>query len=264
MTDQNQPPTEPNISHMTEIYEQKPPKNSGLAITSMILGIIGFVTCGITAPLGLVLGIISLIQVNRNKETVTGQSYAVAGIVTSALAFFMIPIMAAILFPVFAKGREAARTATCISNANKIGMAMVMYSKDNDDNYPVAGNWTDSISSTLTDKASLICPSAQSDQTGYAMNKKLSGMSLNMLQNPPDTIMNFDSTPGDNPNGGIELLPNPARHMMPRSREERRIERRQSGYRMDTGVNSIAFADAHVKPLTVEAAKAMVWDPSKQ
>jgi prepilin-type N-terminal cleavage/methylation domain-containing protein/prepilin-type processing-associated H-X9-DG protein len=45
----------------------------------------------------------------------------------------IIAILAAILFPVFAKAREKARQATCESNLKQIGNAMLMYSEDNDE-----------------------------------------------------------------------------------------------------------------------------------
>ena len=44
----------------------------------------------------------------------------------------MIAIMAAILFPVFAQAREAARQTSCGSNLRQIGMAIKMYVQDND------------------------------------------------------------------------------------------------------------------------------------
>src|SRR5688500_14415836 len=48
----------------------------------------------------------------------------------------IIAILAAILFPVFAKAREAARKASCISNLKQIGSAVMMYSQDYDETMP--------------------------------------------------------------------------------------------------------------------------------
>jgi len=50
----------------------------------------------------------------------------------------IIAILAAILFPVFAKAREKARQASCLSNMKQLGMAMVMYKDDYDQKYPGA------------------------------------------------------------------------------------------------------------------------------
>ena len=45
----------------------------------------------------------------------------------------IIAILAAILFPVFQKVRENARKASCQSNLKQIGLAMVQYSQDSDE-----------------------------------------------------------------------------------------------------------------------------------
>ena len=44
----------------------------------------------------------------------------------------IIAILAAILFPVFARAREKARQASCISNLKQIGLAAIMYAQDYD------------------------------------------------------------------------------------------------------------------------------------
>ncbi len=45
----------------------------------------------------------------------------------------IIAILAAILFPVFQKVRENARRASCASNLNQLGLAVIQYSQDNDE-----------------------------------------------------------------------------------------------------------------------------------
>lgn len=45
----------------------------------------------------------------------------------------IIAILAAILFPVFARAREAARTASCRSNLKQLGSAWMMYAQDYDE-----------------------------------------------------------------------------------------------------------------------------------
>ena len=49
----------------------------------------------------------------------------------------IIAILAAILFPVFAMAREAARKSTCQSNLKQIGTAIAMYTQDYDGTYPM-------------------------------------------------------------------------------------------------------------------------------
>ncbi len=48
----------------------------------------------------------------------------------------IIAILAAILFPVFAKAREKARATSCVSNLKNIGMGFLMYSQDFDEIMP--------------------------------------------------------------------------------------------------------------------------------
>lgn len=44
----------------------------------------------------------------------------------------IIAILAAILFPVFAKAREKARQISCLSNLKQLGLAFIQYTSDND------------------------------------------------------------------------------------------------------------------------------------
>src|SRR5579862_1935932 len=48
----------------------------------------------------------------------------------------IIAILAAILFPVFAQAKQAAKKTASISNQKQIGLALIMYAGDADDLYP--------------------------------------------------------------------------------------------------------------------------------
>jgi prepilin-type N-terminal cleavage/methylation domain-containing protein/prepilin-type processing-associated H-X9-DG protein len=68
----------------------------------------------------------------------------------------IIAILAAILFPVFAKARERAQQTTCLSNERQIGLGVMQYVSDNDEKYPLfAWNRIPSPNSDM----SLDCPS---------------------------------------------------------------------------------------------------------
>jgi prepilin-type N-terminal cleavage/methylation domain-containing protein/prepilin-type processing-associated H-X9-DG protein len=49
----------------------------------------------------------------------------------------IIAILAAILFPVFARAKEAAKQTACLSGARQIGLANMMYIQDSDGTYPI-------------------------------------------------------------------------------------------------------------------------------
>lgn len=48
----------------------------------------------------------------------------------------IISVLAAILFPVFARARGNARRASCQSNLKQLGLAAIMYAQDHDERYP--------------------------------------------------------------------------------------------------------------------------------
>lgn len=82
----------------------------------------------------------------------------------------IIAILAAILFPVFAQAREAARKASCQSNMKQLGTAFGMYIQDNDGLYPAVRNgagvikldWRQSIYPYVKNVAVYRCPSNSS------------------------------------------------------------------------------------------------------
>jgi len=85
----------------------------------------------------------------------------------------IIAILAAILFPVFAKAREKARQTSCASNLKQLGLAVIQYVQDYDEAMPVGeynsslnsgnnyyyyGNWTVSIYPYVKSAGVFTCP----------------------------------------------------------------------------------------------------------
>ncbi|MBD3177828.1 MAG: prepilin-type N-terminal cleavage/methylation domain-containing protein [Armatimonadia bacterium] len=83
----------------------------------------------------------------------------------------IIAILAAILFPVFAKAREKARQTSCLSNNRQIGTAMMMYIEDYDEQFVTidhdhgASNWYDPLQPYVKNHQIFRCPSLQDDHT---------------------------------------------------------------------------------------------------
>lgn len=50
----------------------------------------------------------------------------------------IIAILAAILFPVFARAREKARQTSCLSNLKQLALGVLMYTQDYDEILPTA------------------------------------------------------------------------------------------------------------------------------
>lgn len=71
----------------------------------------------------------------------------------------IIGILAAILFPVFAKSREKARQCSCLQNLHNVGAAMRMYAADNYGHFPPRNNdFGPILPRFLPDPAALVCP----------------------------------------------------------------------------------------------------------
>src|SRR5471030_301049 len=58
----------------------------------------------------------------------------------------IIALLAAILFPVFAKARENARRASCQSNLKQLGLGILQYVQDYDEKMPVGNNYVQRVS----------------------------------------------------------------------------------------------------------------------
>jgi len=94
----------------------------------------------------------------------------------------IIAILAAILFPVFAKAREKARQTSCLSNERQIGTAMLSYCQDYDEECPISWavhpsgaylNWQQYIQPYCKNEQLFFCPSASKTnvyESGYPSN----------------------------------------------------------------------------------------------
>src|SRR5262249_34189184 len=64
----------------------------------------------------------------------------------------IIAILAAILFPVFGRARENARRSSCLSNLKQIGLGIMQYTQDYDEQFPKAWRGSANTGSAATDK----------------------------------------------------------------------------------------------------------------
>jgi prepilin-type N-terminal cleavage/methylation domain len=83
----------------------------------------------------------------------------------------IISLLAAILFPVFARARENARRTACLSNTRQIGLAVQMYSQDYDEKLvsyryivpdgSTSYGWRKALESYVKNNQVFVCPSAK-------------------------------------------------------------------------------------------------------
>ena len=171
-----------------------------------------------------------------------------------------VAIPASILFPVFARAREKARQASCLSNLKQIGLGMMMYSQDFDERLPLAG-WSGTETVTWPDGTVALgrntwflriypyvknvnlfnCPSATVEWLGqntasiqYGMNSTVADAKLAAFAYPAQTLLVADTM-------------GPASYVFLSSyRTDRWITPRHND-----GAN-IAFCDGHAKWMKVK------------
>jgi prepilin-type N-terminal cleavage/methylation domain-containing protein/prepilin-type processing-associated H-X9-DG protein len=132
----------------------------------------------------------------------------------------IIAILAAILFPVFARAREKARQTACLSNVKQLSLAIQMYTQDYDEmlipsrqgNVNGALIWPAYLTPYVKNTQVFICPSA-AGQSQYGeiwqdrgplslgLNRDLEDRNTNVayalavFQEPANNILLADSTP---------------------------------------------------------------------
>lgn len=115
------------VPHQSMSYQSSPgvyypqmKKNAGLAVASLVVGIISFLTLsflGIGAITGIVLGIAALLKIKKNPAQYGGQGMAIAGLITSALSIMIavpLAIIMAIALPNLLASRMAANEASAV------------------------------------------------------------------------------------------------------------------------------------------------------
>jgi hypothetical protein len=216
-----------------------PAKTSRLAIASLVLGICGLISCGVTSLVGLVLGIVALLKINKSQGRLSGGGLAIAGIVVSGILLLLLPIQAALLLPALAKAKSKAQMINCVNNVKQINLALRMYASDNKDQFPAATNWCDAILTLAgTDKV-FKCPAGDASQRShYAYNARLANVEDGKVD--PSTVTIFETDGGWNVSGGREL-------MLKKSPHNR--------------VFVIGLADGSVQQVTESRLGALRWDP---
>lgn len=110
----------------------------------------------------------------------------------------IIGILAAILFPVFARARENARRASCQSNLKQIGLGLLQYTQDYDERLPRndsgadLGTWIDTLQPYLKSEQIFLCPTDSSpyqmSATGSSGRRTSYGINQIYSDNPTENL----------------------------------------------------------------------------
>jgi prepilin-type N-terminal cleavage/methylation domain-containing protein/prepilin-type processing-associated H-X9-DG protein len=124
----------------------------------------------------------------------------------------IITILAGMLFPVFARARDRARHAACVSNERQLGLALLQYTQDWDERFPSGGRvstgqgWAGQAFPYIRSCAIYRCPQDpgnradddddEEQRTGerisYGLNCNLAGALQGELSAPTSTVMLFE------------------------------------------------------------------------
>jgi prepilin-type processing-associated H-X9-DG protein len=114
-------------------------KTSNMAIVALVLGILSIFTCGLTTIPAIILGIVSLVRIEKSGGSLTGRGFAIAGIVVPSVTLPLIALFMGIMMPALARARQVAFRMVCGTNLAGIGKAMVIYAGDYDEQFPRSG-----------------------------------------------------------------------------------------------------------------------------
>lgn len=107
------------------------PKTSGLAITSMVLGICSFLCGGFTAIPAIICGHIAHSKIKNSQGQQTGVGFAIAGFITGYIGIFvMIAMLAGLTAPMVIRQRKKADQTVAVSNARQIGLALMEFESE--------------------------------------------------------------------------------------------------------------------------------------
>lgn len=112
-------------------------KTSGLAISSLVLGVLSFITVGLTAIPAVICGHLALSGIKRSAGTRTGGGLAIAGLITGYLGVLIIGVamLAGLTAPLVIRQRKKADQTEAINHARQIGLALDEF-KEEYENYP--------------------------------------------------------------------------------------------------------------------------------
>ena len=113
------------------------PRTAGVAIASLVLGILGILCFGLLTGIpAVILGIVALNKIAGSQGLLTGKGMAITGLVLGALSLVSSMLLAAMLLPAVSKARMRAQETVCAVNTRQIGIACITFASENENRLP--------------------------------------------------------------------------------------------------------------------------------
>ncbi len=128
-------------------------------------------------------------------------------IIELAVVLGILAIAASMLFPVFARSREKARSTSCLSNMKQLAVGASMFAQDHEERLPGAVTWHDDIMPYVNNEQLFTCPTrSEGAKGGYDINPHVAGRKISDIPNPETTILLYEVDASGQPvfphNGG--------------------------------------------------------------
>jgi hypothetical protein len=113
-------------------------QEKGLAITSLVLGILSMVGfCGLTGIPAIICGHIARGRVRRSPAQYAGSGMALAGLIMGYLSIVMtFLVLPALLLPALSRAKGQAQRINCVNNMKQAGIAFKMWELGHQDQFP--------------------------------------------------------------------------------------------------------------------------------
>lgn len=162
---------------MTEMQK----KTLGMAVLSLVLGCLFIIPLlgMLFSLLAIIFGIIALVKISNNKETLKGNGLAIGGIALGALGIVIIPILAllaAIAIPNLIRARLATNEAAAKATVTTLSTGIEAYAAGNNGQYP--------LSVSQLEQAKYIPDGFTKNRLGYTYSLNLDSNGYQIIANP--------------------------------------------------------------------------------
>jgi len=231
-----------------------------MAVASLVCGLAGPCTGGLSALVGLVLGMVGAGRIDRSAGALRGKGLAVGGVIASVigmiLGILVLGAAAGLFFLAYrvenliVNPHPATWNEEAVANLQTLSKAAFGYASLNDGCLPPADTWPTDLAPYLRDDTGQVMAWPASRGIVYAMNRSVGGMKLNDIPQPDRTVLFFFAKGGSPPAGGQDEI-------------VWRGEPAESNSIIIKGV--ICFVDGHTEEFAFRQSELdkFIWDPNE-